>query len=44
MNEARWKKNSPLRKTLTLILTVPQYTFADFHALVTVRAKAYLKN
>jgi len=28
---------------LTLILTVPQYTFADFHALVTVRAKAYLK-
>jgi hypothetical protein len=38
------KKEFPSEEgALTLILTVPQYTFADFHALVTVRAKAYKK-
>ncbi len=31
------------QRAFTLILTVPHYTFADFHALVTVRAKAYQK-
>jgi hypothetical protein len=38
------EKEFPSEKgPLTLILTVPQYTFADFHAVVTVRAKAYQK-
>ena len=35
------KDPSSQENRLTLILSVPQYTFADFHALVTVRAKAY---
>lgn len=37
------KDPSSQENRLTLILSVPQYTFADFHALVTVRAKAYQK-
>lgn len=38
------EKEFPSEKgALTLILSVPQYTFGDFHALVTVRAKAYQK-
>lgn len=37
------KDPSSQENRFTLILSVPQYTFADFHALVSVHAEAYLK-